>query len=91
MGFVCYYLVGLCGWICLWVCVYVLEKRSWEVKKKKKRRKTPKTQWKGMEKEEEEASVKGKRKKEEEEASVKGKLTEPSEKKKRIKSCGWPD
>ena len=34
------------------------------------------------EEEEEEASVKGKRKKEEEEASVKGKLTEPSEKKK---------
>ena len=45
-----------------------------------------------MEKEEEEeASVKGKRKKEEEKASVKGKLTEPSEKKKRVKSCGWPD
>ena len=37
------------------------------------------------EEEEEEASVKGKRKKEEEEeeASVKGKLTEPSEKKKK--------
>ena len=73
-------------------CLCVREKivRS-EEKKKKKRRKTPKTQWKGMEKEEEDASVKGKRKKEEEEASVKGKLTEPSEKKKRVKSCGWPD
>ena len=61
-------------------------------KKKRKKRKTKKTRpdlaWKGKEKKEEKEDQCERKKKKR--RRIRPKLTEPSEKKKMVKSCGWP-